>query len=332
MPRLPLIITPGDPDGIGPEITWKSLKAIKRTRSGSWQSPFLCVGAEAPFRKLRAPVVLYQDGVAAPRRKGPYVWLLPAPAQAPEGRFLPGFQCGWSIEKAVQLIQSGQGSALVTGPISKERLQKGGFLFPGHTEMLAQLTATPRVTMMLANPLLRVSLATIHVSIQNLPKSLTEKEVFDSGRQTLEALQREFGIRRPHLAVLSFNPHAGENGLFGDEESRIIRPAMAKLSEKFGKAATLSGPHPADTFFARELSLPKTQRADAVLAMYHDQGLTPVKLVDFARTVNVTLGMPIIRTSVDHGTGFDIAGKGIADPSSLQAALDLARKLVSSRL
>lgn len=186
--------------------------------------------------------------------------------------------------------------------------------------------------MMLANPLLRVSLATIHVSIADLPKALDEKAIFDSGRQTLEALRKDFGIKKPRLAVLSFNPHAGEKGLFGDEEARVILPALAKLTELFGKSVTLTGPHPADTFFARELSLPKAQRADAVLAMYHDQGLTPVKLVDFARTVNVTLGMPIIRTSVDHGTGFDIAGKGIADPSSLQAALDLARKLVSSRL
>lgn len=331
MPRLPLVITPGDPDGIGPEITWKSIRSHKRSRSGSWQSPFLCVGAEAPFRKLRAPVVHYEAGVSAPRRKAPYIWLLAAPETAPEGQFLPGYQSGWSIEQAVKVIQAGLASALVTGPISKERLQRGGYPFPGHTEMLAQLTKTPRVTMMLANPLLRVSLATIHVSIADLPKALTEKAIFDSGRQTLEALKKDFGIQKPHLAVLSFNPHAGEKGLFGDEETRIIQPALAKLTEAFGKSVRLSGPHPADTFFARELSLPKSQRADAVLAMFHDQGLTPVKLVDFARTVNVTLGMPIIRTSVDHGTGFDIAGKGIADPSSLQAALDLARKLVSSR-
>ncbi|HAR44431.1 MAG TPA: 4-hydroxythreonine-4-phosphate dehydrogenase PdxA [Bdellovibrionales bacterium] len=324
-----IIITPGDPDGIGPEIVWKTLK--KRFESD--RADFLCIGARKPFDALGAPVretsfAELSSGVR-PHRSG--VWLLPAPKNSPRGSglLLPGIQSGWSIDAAVKLVRSRIATALVTGPIHKERLQKGGYLFPGHTEMLAELCGVPEVTMMLANEQLRVSLVTTHIGYAAVSKALTPDRIRRTVEHTFSHLQNWWGIKKPKIAVAALNPHAGEGGLFGSEEIRVIGPTVRRLQKSFGKRCELRGPLPADTLFAKHMS-DKKSCFDAVVCMYHDQGLIPVKLLDFPRTVNITLGLPIIRTSVDHGVGFDIAGKGVADPSSLQSAISLAIRLQGS--
>ena len=340
--KIPLLVlTPGDPDGIGPEITWKVIRQLTRSKELGKAFRLLCIGARKPFDALKAPILelpkLDEVDLEPPGRKSPYVWLHPAPTQPPQNAFLAGFQSGWSIEQATKLVLSGKAQALVTGPISKERLQKGGYPYPGHTEFLADLcqdqkNVAPNVTMMLANDLLRVSLVTTHISLHDVSARLTREKIRRTVFNTVADLKKYWGIAQPSVAVAALNPHAGESGLFGQEEIRIISPEIQEL-QVIGKSGwqgvpfKISGPHPADTLFAQQLLLPPRKRFDAVICMYHDQGLIPVKLLDFRRTVNVTLGLPMIRTSVDHGTAFDIVGKGLADPSSLQAAIKLASRL-----
>ncbi len=334
MTRLPpLAVTPGDPDGIGPEIVWKSVR-YRRRWDPSNQVSFFCVGAELPFRRLRARIeqltsndLLDPDLARRIRANPAAVWLLAAPETAPGRRLLPGFQSGWSIEHAVSCVKNGQAAALVTGPISKERLQLGGYPYPGHTEFLASLAGQNKVTMMLANEQLRVALVTTHIALRDISKKLTKEKIERCIDQTLESLRLQWGIKRPRIAVTGLNPHAGENGLFGEEEKKTIRPAIVRSAKKWSGLALIDGPFPADTLFAQHHLAKPARRWDAIVCMYHDQGLIPVKLLDFPKTVNVTLGLPWIRTSVDHGTGFDIAGKGLADPSSFQSALRLATRL-----
>ncbi len=320
---LPLVLTPGDPGGIGPEVTWKAIR-----RLGAKAPPILCVGAAEPFRKLRAPVIETSIDEFASRpksRKGPAVWLV----RAPEGA--PGYQAGWSIQVATQMVLRKTARALVTGPISKERLQQGGFKYSGHTDFLAALCGTREVTMMLANDKLRVSLVTIHVGLNRVAAAVTAGELRRAVDQTVAGLRSWWGIRKPRIGIAALNPHAGENGLFGREEIDVIAPEIDALRRRYASAATLEGPLPADTLFAKHVETPKNRRFDAVICMYHDQGLIPVKLLDFHRTVNVTLGLPIVRTSVDHGVGFDIAGKGVANPSSMESAIRLAVRLTTQR-
>ena len=331
MARSIIALTPGDPDGIGPEVTWKAIRSGVAEKFGA---SLLCVGAAEPFRKLRAPIIEAREsdlhrGTVPPHRKTPAIWLLPAPERST--KFLPGFQSGWSIEHATQLVQSGVASALVTGPISKERLNRGGFPFPGHTEFLADLCgikgAAQEPTMMLANDQLRVSLVTIHMALKDVPRALTRERLRRAIVHTVDHLSRWWGIRRPRVAVASLNPHAGEAGLFGHEEERIITPEVKALQKKYGARCVLTGPLPADTLFAKHYLAKPADKFDAVVCMYHDQGLIPVKLLDFPRTVNVTLGLPIVRTSVDHGVGFDIAHQNKADPTSLKSAIQLASQI-----
>ncbi|MGZ3697450.1 MAG: 4-hydroxythreonine-4-phosphate dehydrogenase PdxA [Bdellovibrionota bacterium] len=331
-PRTILAVTPGDPEGIGPEIVWKTLRSGRFAKKGV---ALLCVGAREPFDELGARVIeanpeelQYPKGREAKR---PFVWLVPAPLAAPGGNHLPGFQSGWSIERAVQLVQEGEARALVTGPISKERLQSGGFPYPGHTEFLASLCGSGPVTMMLANAELRVTLVTTHLALKEVPKALTAQKIERCVLQTAQCLREWWGIRKPKVAVLALNPHAGEAGIFGREEITVIAPELNRLGAKYSREMRLTGPHPADTFFAKEQLLKRQERHDAVVCMYHDQGLIPVKLLDFKRTVNVTLGLPLVRTSVDHGVAFDIAGTGKADPASFQAAVELALQIVRIR-
>lgn len=326
-----LAVTPGDPAGIGPEIVWKAV------RSGQFRrSPFrlLCFGAAAPFQKLGARVRIHSSdkfpvwGELSPG----LINLIPAPEKAPAGKLLPGFQTGWAIIAATQAVLRGDAAALVTGPISKERLQEGGFPYPGHTELLADLCGVPNVTMMLANELLRVTLVTTHIGIADVPEVLSRERLRRTINHTMHHLKNWFGIRKPRIAIAALNPHAGESGLFGDEEIRIITPELQRLRKAARGKYDLIGPLPADTLFAKHLLAEgPRQRYDAVVCMYHDQGLIPVKLLDFKNTVNVTLGLPIVRTSVDHGVAFDIAGKGIADPSSFQAAVRLAMQLAQRK-
>jgi 4-hydroxythreonine-4-phosphate dehydrogenase len=208
MARQPqvLAVTPGDPEGIGPEVVWKSLQAAAKRRSsrGAPVGPhLLCIGARQPFEKLGAPIRELSldslrpraDRLVMPSSREPFVWLLPAPEQAPGRSFLPGYQSGWSIETAVRLVQSGLCQALVTGPISKERLRRGGYPYPGHTEFLAELCGVPQVTMMLANDALRVTLVTTHLALQAVSGALTRKEIEQTATQTIEALRSWWGLR-----------------------------------------------------------------------------------------------------------------------------------------
>lgn len=328
-----LAVTPGDPEGIGPEVAWKAIQELHRNPGllGSGPAPkILCIGARKPFDRLKVPIVETSvaevlAGQAAPKKDAkPLVWLIPAPEKAPRSRFLPGYQSGWSIETAVALQKSQAVAALATGPINKDRLNRGGYLYPGHTEFLADLCGLKDrdVTMMLANERLRVTLVTIHMGVAKVARSITSRDIIRTATRTTEHLRTWWGIKTPRVAVLALNPHAGENGLFGTEEVRVIAPAIAALRRSFKNKAEISGPHPADTLFATHL-----EDFDAVVCMYHDQGLIPVKLLDFKNTVNITLGLPIIRTSVDHGTGFDIAWTNQADPSSMKSALKLAYRI-----
>ena len=222
---------------------------------------------------------------------------------------------GHAVETAVKLAMSGEVDAIVTAPAHKHALHLAGFPYPGHTEWLAKLAGDVDVAMMLAAPQLRVVLVTTHVPFRDVPALLTTDRVIRTGRITARGLSEWFGIAAPRLAVCAVNPHAGEGGLFGDEEERVLRPAAAALGA--------AGPLPADTVFVRALR----GEFDAVLAPYHDVGMTAIKVAAFGRAVNVTLGLPFPRTSPDHGTALDIAGTGAADPASMRAAIELAVEL-----
>jgi 4-hydroxythreonine-4-phosphate dehydrogenase len=334
IPRI-LAVTPGDPAGVGPEIVWKTLRSASARKR--WKNhALLCIGARAPFDRLGAPVVEVREEDARagrltpPSRRSPYVWLLPAPTRS--RFFVPGFQSGWAIERAAELILAGHAQALVTGPISKERLQRGGYKYVGHTDFLADLCGVrENFTMMLANDLLRISLVTTHLALKDVPRAVTRVRVRRAVVQTAEHLRDWWGIRHPRIAVAALNPHAGEAGILGREELRVIAPELRALRAKARGRYEIDGPLPADTLFATQLLAPRSEHYDAVVCMYHDQGLIPVKLLDFKRTVNVTLGLPLVRTSVDHGVAFDIAGKGIADPASFESAVDLAIRIVQAQ-
>jgi 4-hydroxythreonine-4-phosphate dehydrogenase len=230
-----------------------------------------------------------------------------------------------SIERAATLCLSGETAGMVTNPINKAALYDAGFAYPGHTEFLAALTgADGKQIMMLASPDLRVVPVTVHASLRNSIAMLTTEAIVAAAHTTAAALQRDFGIPHPRLAVAGLNPHAGEQGALGDEETTIIGPAIVALREA---GIDVSGPWPPDTMFTAAART----RYDAAICMYHDQALIPLKTLDMHHGVNVTLGLPIVRTSPDHGTAYDIAGKGIADPSSLIAAIELAALLARRR-
>ena len=220
-----------------------------------------------------------------------------------------------SIERAVWLARAGEVDAVVTGPVEKRALHLAGYPFPGVTELLSRLAGDIPTAMMLAAGPLRVVLVTTHIPLREVPQRLTTEGIVAVGRLTEAALQRWWGLATPRLALCALNPHAGEGGLFGDEDDRILRPAAQALGA--------AGPLPADTVFVKALR----GMFDAVLAPYHDVGMTAVKVACFGKGVNVTLGLPFPRTSPDHGTAFDIAGKGVADPGSMRAALELATEL-----
>jgi 4-hydroxythreonine-4-phosphate dehydrogenase len=224
------------------------------------------------------------------------------------------------IVKGAQLALEGKAAALVTAPISKEAIHKAGCVFPGHTELLAHLSDRKNFAMMMVGGPFRISLLSIHMSLKEALKEVTRAKVWEKLELTHESLRRWFGIKNPKIAVAGVNPHAGENGAFGNEEKKILAPMIAK-ARKLGWE--VSGPHPPDTLYYWVAQ----GRYDAVLCMYHDQGLIPFKLAVFEKGVNMTLGLPFIRTSPDHGTAFDIAGKGKADPSSMVSAIRLAGQL-----
>ena len=227
------------------------------------------------------------------------------------------------IIRAAQGALAGEFSAVVTCPIAKKALREAGIDYPGHTEMLAELTNASRFRMMLAGNRLRVVLVTIHEPLAKVSRMLSMESILDCIRMTAESLRRDFGFRKPRIAVAGFNPHSGEQGMFGREEIDIIEPALRQYQGE----AVVSGPWPPDTIFYKAAN----GSFDAVVCMYHDQGLIPFKLLHFQDGVNVTLGLPIVRTSVDHGTAYDIAGQGIADASSLRAAWLMAMDIAENR-
>jgi 4-hydroxythreonine-4-phosphate dehydrogenase len=227
-----------------------------------------------------------------------------------------------AIERATAWAQAGRIDAITTGPIHKVGLARAGYPFEGHTEFLAALTGGGTVGMMMVGGGLRIMLATIHLAVRDLPRRLTAQKILTAVRLTHRAMREWFGKPRAAIGVSALNPHASDHGRFGDEEARVIAPAIAR-ARRSGIRAT--GPYPADTLFHRA----HQGEFDATVAMYHDQALIPIKLLAFGRAVNLTVGLPFVRTSVDHGTAYDIAGKGVADPGSLLEALELAARLAS---
>jgi 4-hydroxythreonine-4-phosphate dehydrogenase len=315
----PLALTMGDPAGIGGEI---ALKAWQARRSGR---PFVLLDDPARFEGPVATIAhpgqaaaLFADALPII----PVPLAVPARPGQPDGANAPAIIA--SIERATALAMAGDVAAVVTNPISKATLYGAGFAHPGHTEFLAALTGAPRPVMMLASPMLRVVPVTIHLSLRKAIEALSVREIVETVRITADGLRRDFGIAAPRIALSGLNPHAGEGGALGEEEQTIIAPAMDILR---GEGILVSGPFPADTMFTPDAR--KTY--DVAVCMYHDQALIPIKTLDMTHGVNVTLGLPIIRTSPDHGTAFGIAGQGIADPSSLIAALDLADALATTR-
>ena len=228
------------------------------------------------------------------------------------------------ILTAVDMAINGDIAAMVTCPLNKALMNRAGYKYEGHTQLISHLTDTEDYVMMLAGTKLRVTLVTIHCALRDVPLKLTKENIVKTISITASALKKDFGINSPRIAVAALNPHAGEEGLFGMEETHIIRPAV---EDAIRAGYDVSGPLPADTLYPKAVS----GRYDVVVNMYHDQGLIPLKLLHFSDGVNVTLGLPIIRTSVDHGTAYDIAGKGIADHSSLKAAVTMAADMAKNR-
>ena len=316
-----LALTMGDPAGIGGELTI-------RLRDHPDCPPFLVLDNPERLRALGANVTVVETIEEAHAAFATALPVLPValPAPAIPGHPNPANAPAViaSIERAARLCLAGEVAAMVTNPISKATLYAAGFPHPGHTEFLAAITNTPHPVMMLAAPALRVVPVTIHVSLRDALALLTTNAIIAVGRITDAALRRDFAIPAPRLAVAGLNPHAGEGGALGHEEHTIIAPAIAALRAENIDA---TGPWPPDTMFTP----PARQNYDVAICMYHDQALIPLKTLDRDHGVNVTLGLPIIRTSPDHGTAFDIAGTGRADPTSLRAAMHLAATLAAAR-
>jgi len=331
--ELPLAVTMGEPAGIGGEIL---VKAWSKRRDLDLP-PFVAIDdpsrlkAIAKALDINLPIKLVSTGEEAAA-----AFRMALPIAELDEALDPAVESGTpnvahaeavigSIENAVQWVSEGQASAVVTNPIQKQSLYEAGFRYPGHTEYLAALTgAAGGPVMMLVSPQLRVIPVTIHVPLAEVPQRLTMQAIVHAGRVAADALQSDFQIRAPRLAISGLNPHAGEGGTLGTEEQTIIAPAIEALRTDGIKVA---GPLPADTLFhaaARE-------NADVVICMYHDQALIPIKTLDFDRGVNMTLGLPIVRSSPDHGTALDIAGQGIANPDSFIEALKLAASCAANR-
>jgi 4-hydroxythreonine-4-phosphate dehydrogenase len=320
--KAPLALTMGDPAGIGGELTVRAWQALHR------DGPCF-VALDDPRRLSGVPIAEVTSAAAALEIFPNALPVLPiglaVPARAGEPDQANAKAVLESIERAASLCLGGDASGMVTNPINKAALYDAGFAYPGHTEFLAALTgAAGKQIMMLASPDLRVVPVTVHASLRNSIGMLTTDAIVVAARTTAIALRREFGIAHPRLAVAGLNPHAGEQGALGDEETTIIAPALATLR---AEGIDVSGPWPPDTMFTRAARA----RYDAAICMYHDQALIPLKTLDMDHGVNITLGLPIVRTSPDHGTAYDIAGKGIADPSSLIAAIELAATLAARR-
>jgi len=327
--RPRIAITMGDPAGIGPEIIVKALpredisqvcRPIILGDVGLLKTVSRSIGA-CSFHVMESPEDISEspgtiDVLPLSNLEGSVTQGKPT---RDGGKAMVDY-----ILKAVELATSGQVSAMVTCPINKELMNQVGYGFEGHTELIAHLTHTKDYVMMLAGEKLRVALATIHCALRDVADIISKGLIVKTVTITCHALERDFAIKNPRVAVAALNPHAGESGLFGREDMEIIKPAVGEARES---GLSVEGPFPADTVFYHAVN----GRFDAVVAMYHDQGLIPLKLLHFSDAVNLTLGLPIVRTSVDHGTAYDIAGRGIADPSSLIAAVKMAARIAGVR-
>lgn len=317
----PIALSCGEPAGIGPEIAVKAWDEL-RTRC-----PFVWLGDPLHLpHGTRFEIIEDVAQASEVSARSLPVRHIPFDGSATKGLADPRNAHGviQAIETGVSLVQSGQAAALCTAPIHKKALIDGaGFAYPGHTEFLAHLGGRTHVVMMLVSPALRVVPATIHIALSDVPKVLTPELLKEVITITSAGLQDQFGIAAPRIAVAGLNPHAGEGGAMGREELEWITDLLAQLDLD---RCTVTGPHPADTLFHAVAR----KNYDAAVCMYHDQALIPIKTLDFDRGVNVTLGLPFIRTSPDHGTAFDIAGKGIANPTSLIEALLLAQRMAAA--
>ena len=326
-PPAPIAISLGDPAGIGPEVIAKCWD----NRADFGLPTFVAVGDPRSLSAVwDGPIELISDLAESDRLFDfglPLMKLEAAEADVPGHPSVAGAHCSLDcLELAVGLARSGSASAVVTGPVAKEQLYGIGFQHPGQTEFVAERCGVSpgNVAMMLAGPTLRTVPVTTHVALKDVPATLTSALIESRGRTVLRGLQRNFGIPEPRLAVSGFNPHSGEGGMLGTEEQELIQPAIDALAAEGWR---VSGPHPADTMFH-----PRARaRYDAALCMYHDQALIPIKAVHFDEAVNVTLGLPIIRTAPDHGTAFDIAGQDRADPRNFAAAIRMAAECAALR-
>lgn len=330
----PLVLTLGDPAGVGPEIASAAWRALSGPASGPSSGPVFAVIGDAEVLRAHAPVLeitgpadassVFDRALPVIHRplRAPVAPGAPDPANAPA-------VADW-IEEAVSLALSGQAGGVVTCPIAKAPMYASGFRFPGHTEFIAELTADAPFAgvrgpvMMLTARDLRACLVTIHIALDQVAELLTPERLMRTVQVTDDALRRDFAIARPRLALAALNPHAGEGGALGMQEIEILRPAAARLR---GMGIDITDPRPADTLFHDEAR----RTYDAAICLYHDQALIPVKTLDFWGGVNATLGLPIVRTSPDHGTGFDIAGRELARPDSLISAIRLAADMALSR-
>lgn len=326
-PPRPLAVSLGDPAGIGPEVLAKCWDG----RAVFGLPPFVAIGDPRSIARVwDGPLELIDD----PRQADavfdyalPVIQIPAAEDDVPGHPTMAGAHCSLdSLEIAVGLARSGSAAGVVTGPVSKEQLYAIGFSHPGQTEFVAERCGVSRgnVAMMLAGPTLRTVPVTTHLPLAEVPSHLSAALIEARGRTTLRGLQRNFGLAEPTLAVAGLNPHAGEGGMLGREEVEIIQPAIAALRAEGWR---VTGPHPADTMFHEAARA----RYDAALCMYHDQALIPLKALHFEEGVNITLGLPIIRTAPDHGTAFDIAGQDRADPRPMASAIQMAAMCATNR-
>ena len=302
----PILITMGEPSGIGPEVALGAFAALGG-KVGS--HPLKLVGDARIFASHPSALIATRATAST------------SPGKLDSANAAAVIE---AIEIAVRACLSGEAAAMVTAPIHKSGLATAGFRFPGHTEFLGHLTQSPRAVMMLASDKLRVVPLTVHMALARVPAAITPESIIETAEIVLAALANDFGIARPRLAVAGLNPHAGEDGLLGGEEEALIGPAIAALR---GLGHAVEGPLSADTLFHDEAR----KHYDAALTMYHDQGLIPIKTLSFWDGVNVTLGLPIVRTSPDHGTALDIAGTGKADIRSMVAAIKMAAQMADAR-
>lgn len=306
----PIVVTMGEPAGIGPEIAVAAFTALQ---GAVGRHPLKLVGDVSVFK---ACGLAARDAVIATTATAKRT-----PGQAVAGNAAAVIE---AIERAVGLASAGNAAAIVTAPINKAVLVHAGFPYPGHTEFLQALTKVPRAVMMLASDKLRVVPLTIHLRLSDVPDAITTDAIVETGEIILAALKRYFAIAAPRLVVSGLNPHAGEQGVLGSEDAAIIAPAVATLR---ARGHNVRGPLPADTMFHTEART----KYDAALCMFHDQALIPIKTLSFWDGVNVTLGLPIIRTSPDHGTAFELAGTGKADARSMIAAIRMAALMADAR-